>query len=113
MCEFKKYTCHRLCQLRLTDTSKESIYRVLGLPCLKVGTMKKLNIRPCAKAVVLFRGLYARVAHNLSVDPSYVSRIARGQRKSTVTERALDREFNRAVALVSKLSAQTRRTKNR
>jgi hypothetical protein len=68
--------------------------------------MNKLDIRPCAKAVAIFRGLYARVADDLDVDPSYVSRIARGQRKSKVTEKALDREFNRAVALVSKLAAK-------
>lgn len=70
--------------------------------------MNKLDIRPCAKAVALFRGLYARVADDLGVDPSYVSRIARGQRKSKPTEVALDREFNKAVAFVSKLSKKNR-----
>ena len=71
--------------------------------------MKQSNIGPCAKAVALFRGLYARVADDLGVDPSYVSRIARGQRKSRLTEIALDREFNRAVAIVSKLTEKKRR----
>jgi hypothetical protein len=57
--------------------------------------MKQL---PCATAVTLFRGLYGRVARRLGVDVSYVSRIARGERKSSVAEKALAREFNRAVS---------------
>ena len=54
----------------------------------------------CAKAVSLFRGLYARVAHKLGVDVSYVSRIARGERKSKVVEKALSREFKKAVSVM-------------
>lgn len=64
--------------------------------------MKRSIIGPCAQAVSLFRGLYARVAHDLGVDPSYVSRIARGQRKSKVTQKALEREFNKAVAFINR-----------
>jgi transcriptional regulator with XRE-family HTH domain len=100
--------CHAVCQLQLTDVSKKSIYQETTLPCIKVGAMKRLAIRPCARAVTLFRGLYARVADDLGVDPSYVSRIARGERKSKVTEAALDREFDKAVALVSKLAVKSR-----
>jgi hypothetical protein len=55
----------------------------------------------CARAVSLFRGLYARVAHKLGVDVSYISRIARGERKSKVAEKALTREFNKAVSVMS------------
>ena len=40
-------------------------------------------------SVSLFRGVYNRVAKRLSVDPSYVSRVARGERKSAVVEKAL------------------------
>ena len=40
-------------------------------------------------SVSLFRGIYNRVAKKLGVDPSYVSRVARGERKSAVVERAL------------------------
>jgi transcriptional regulator with XRE-family HTH domain len=40
-------------------------------------------------AVSLFRGIYNRVAKRLGVDPSYVSRVARGERKSAVVEKAL------------------------
>jgi hypothetical protein len=59
----------------------------------------------CARAVSLFRGLYARVAHKVGVDVSYVSRIARGQRKSKVAEKALNREFEKILALIRNSSA--------
>jgi hypothetical protein len=54
----------------------------------------------CATAVSLFRGLYARVAHKLGVDVSYISRIARGERKSKVAEKALTKEFNKVVTVM-------------
>lgn len=59
----------------------------------------------CATAVSLFRGLYARVARKLGVDVSYISRIARGERKSKVAERALTREFNKVVSVMRNGSA--------
>ncbi len=37
----------------------------------------------------LYRGLYVRIAHKLGVDPSYVSRVARGDRRSGEIEEAL------------------------
>jgi hypothetical protein len=40
-------------------------------------------------SVSLFRGIYNRVAKRLGVDPSYVSRVARGERKSETVEKAL------------------------
>lgn len=43
-------------------------------------------------AVSLFRGIYNRVAKRLGVDPSYVSRVARGERKSALVEKALAEE---------------------
>ena len=43
-------------------------------------------------SVSLFRGIYNRVAKRLGVDPSYVSRVARGERKSAVVETALAEE---------------------
>jgi hypothetical protein len=49
----------------------------------------------------LIRGLYGRVARNLKVDPSYVSRVARGERQSDVIEVALEKELRRIMALVS------------
>lgn len=40
-------------------------------------------------------GLYSRVARQLQVDRSYVSRVARGERHSEEIEHALTLEFNR------------------
>jgi transcriptional regulator with XRE-family HTH domain len=43
----------------------------------------------------LYRGLYARVARQLGVDRSYVSRVARGERRSPRVEAALKTELRR------------------
>jgi transcriptional regulator with XRE-family HTH domain len=43
----------------------------------------------------LYRGLYSRVARQLGVDRSYVSRVARGERRSRRVENALQRELRR------------------
>jgi transcriptional regulator with XRE-family HTH domain len=43
----------------------------------------------------LYRGLYARVARQLGVDRSYVSRVARGERRSPRVEAALKNELRR------------------
>jgi hypothetical protein len=40
-------------------------------------------------------GLYSRIARQLNVDRSYVSRVARGERHSEVVEHALSSEFVR------------------
>lgn len=40
-------------------------------------------------------GLYSRIARQLGVDRSYVSRVARGERRSPEIEQALTTEFNR------------------
>jgi hypothetical protein len=48
----------------------------------------------------LIRGLYGRVARQLKVDPSYVSRVARGERQSGVIEASLERELKRIMAMV-------------
>jgi len=45
--------------------------------------------------VQLLCGMYSRVARQLQVDRSYVSRVARGERHSAVVERALTAEFDR------------------
>jgi transcriptional regulator with XRE-family HTH domain len=42
----------------------------------------------------IFRGLYQRVAAKLGVDPSYVSRVARGERKSAAVLAALQEEMD-------------------
>jgi hypothetical protein len=41
----------------------------------------------------LYRGLYGRVARKLGVDPSYVSRVARGERQSPEVQTALGQEI--------------------
>ena len=48
----------------------------------------------------LIRGLYGRVARQLKVDPSYVSRVARGERRSDQVEASLERELKRIMALI-------------
>jgi hypothetical protein len=45
------------------------------------------------RMVCLSRGLYARVARRMKCDVSYVSRIARGERRSAKIEAELGREF--------------------
>ena len=59
----------------------------------------------------LYRGLYVRIARKLKVDPSYVSRVARGDRRSSEIEEALSQaleEINRQLGRES--SATENRT---
>ncbi|HUI84874.1 MAG TPA: hypothetical protein VL240_11655 [Candidatus Binatia bacterium] len=42
-------------------------------------------------------GLYSRVARQLKLDRSFVSRVARGERRSEVVEQALNKEFSRVM----------------
>ena len=42
-------------------------------------------------------GLYSRIARQLNVDRSYVSRVARGERRSPEIEQALTTEFTRVT----------------
>lgn len=48
----------------------------------------------------LVRGLYGRVARHLDIDPSYVSRVARGERQSEAIEAALEREMRQIMKMV-------------
>jgi hypothetical protein len=48
-------------------------------------------------ALSVFRGIYKRVATELDVDPSYVSRVARGQRHATFVSEALRKEIQRVL----------------
>lgn len=45
----------------------------------------------------LYRGIYKRVAHKLSCDPSYVSRVARGERVSKKVSSMLQKEIERTM----------------
>jgi transcriptional regulator with XRE-family HTH domain len=46
-------------------------------------------------AHALHEGLYSRVAHRLGVDPSYVSRVARGKRNDPKILRAILDELHK------------------
>jgi transcriptional regulator with XRE-family HTH domain len=48
----------------------------------------------------LYRGVYSRVARRVGVDPSYVSRVARGERVSHKVEKALLAELHRVEKVV-------------
>lgn len=48
------------------------------------------------------RGLYRRVASRLNVDPSYVSRVARGERHSPKIASALRSELKEILVDISK-----------
>jgi transcriptional regulator with XRE-family HTH domain len=63
-----------------------------GLYC---PVMKRLGL---ASAM---RGMYKRVADRLGVDPSYVSRVAAGKRRSPKIEAELDRQVTKILALAS------------
>jgi len=67
----------------------------------------------------LYRGLYVRIARKLNVDPSYVSRVARGDRRSTEIENALRQALEKingqlghsSSALGSRISPDTSTTR--
>jgi hypothetical protein len=66
-------------------------------------TYDKRNISaPPYNLASLIRGLYGRVAAHLDVDPSYVSRVARGERQSEAIEAALEREMGKVMKMVKK-----------
>ena len=67
-----------------------------------MGREKSSRSAPPTNLASLIRGLYGRVARQLKVDPSYVSRVARGERKSDAIEASLERELKRIMTLVSR-----------
>ena len=56
-------------------------------------TMPRLN-----RYIQALCGLYSRVARQLNVDRSYVSRVARGERRSAKIEDALSTEFAKVTS---------------
>lgn len=50
----------------------------------------------------LYRGIYNRVAEKIGCDPSYVSRVARGERTSDAVARALETEIRHTISLSSR-----------
>jgi hypothetical protein len=66
-----------------------------------MGNDKLKVIRPPPYSLAShLRGLYRRVARQLDVDPSYVSRVARGERQSEAIEAALEREMRQTIKMV-------------
>jgi hypothetical protein len=49
---------------------------------------------PALPPQTLYRGLYIRIARRLKIDPSYVSRVARGERRSKLVENAIRHEID-------------------
>jgi prepilin-type processing-associated H-X9-DG protein len=58
---------------------------------------KSDNITPSLQALSVFRGIYKRVAVQLDIDPSYVSRVARGERNAPFVSDAIHKEIQRAL----------------
>ena len=54
-----------------------------------------------------FRGLYHRVAKRLGVDPSYVSRVARKERRSEAVSAELQKEVARILSASQRVLAQS------
>src|ERR1700722_781686 len=55
----------------------------------------------------LYRGLYVRIARKLGVDASYVSRVARGDRRSTEVESALRQALDEIDLQLGRASSAT------
>jgi transcriptional regulator with XRE-family HTH domain len=56
---------------------------------------RKTDVQKVNRFIQSLCGLYSRVARKLGVDRSYVSRVAKGERKSEAIEQALTAEFDR------------------
>lgn len=54
----------------------------------------------------LYRGIYNRVAEKVGCDPSYVSRVARGERTSDSVAKALESEIRRTLMLSTRQFGQ-------
>lgn len=74
---------------------------------------RKLRSQHPKNLASLIRGLYGRVAHKLKVDPSYVSRVARGERRSGEVELALEDELRRIMGMVKRRSDGASRASGR
>lgn len=50
-----------------------------------------------------FRGVYVKIAREMGVHPSYVSRVARGERRSKAVENALHREITSLAGQIANI----------
>ena len=64
--------------------------------------IKRKEARSLTQTVTLSRGLYSRVARKMKCDPSYVSRVARGERRSDRIAGALAAEAMRVYRRMAK-----------
>lgn len=55
----------------------------------------------------LYRGMYNRIAAKVGCDPSYVSRVARGERRSDEVAKALQVEIQKTWALANGNSSRS------
>jgi hypothetical protein len=58
------------------------------------------DVKRFLEVVSLVRGLYGRIAAELNVDPSLVSRVAHGKRRSKKVEDALRKEVGRVLDII-------------
>ena len=57
----------------------------------------------------MFRGIYDRVARKVGCDPSYVSRVARGERNSDAVRNVLEAEISKAWTAIGRQTQMTSR----
>jgi hypothetical protein len=72
------------------------------------GSRDRKSHKGIADLVTEYRGIYNRIAAQTGVDPSYVSRIARGERTNAQVESALLKEVSRLHQLSMKLVASSK-----
>lgn len=70
----------------------------MGVDSIKMRREIEMQLARIHRLVDSLCGLYTRVAKRLKVDRSYVSRVARGERRSSQVEKALLSEFQRISA---------------
>jgi len=73
---------------------------------------KSNGITQFTHMAALYRGIYSRVADRLGVDPSYVSRVARGERQSETVRAALDSELAQIARSFAKHDGNSGRKKS-
>ena len=63
---------------------------------------RNTNIESALSRHSLYRGVYSRVARQLKMDRSFVSRVANGKRRSAEAEAALRKEIARVERLLKR-----------
>jgi hypothetical protein len=59
---------------------------------------------PLLRAYLAQRGLYARVARQLGLDPSYVSRVANGKRQNKAVSLTIEGELSKLHTSIQKIA---------